>query len=242
MPSSGSVGRQLDHADDHQRRHLAGAAGHGQDQAGEDAGRGRGQDDPPGSSRTWSRRRPASPRASSAGTAASASSVATMTTGTVSRARVSEAHRMPPVPKVGVGSASGKNSRSIAAAHEVDEEAEAEDAEDDRRHAGQVVDRDAHGAHERPLLARTRAGRARPARRAGTTTRLMRKTIITVPKMAGKMPPSVFDSRGSSVRNSHSRLGVDAGRGRARTARSPGRRGDVERGQLLLLPVGGRGR
>ncbi len=31
-------------------------------------------------------------------------------------------------------------------------------------------------------------------------------TIITVPKMAGKMPPSVFDSRGSPVRNSHSRL------------------------------------
>ena len=32
------------------------------------------------------------------GTAASASSAATMTTGTVSRARVSDAQRMPPVP------------------------------------------------------------------------------------------------------------------------------------------------
>ena len=41
------------------------------------------------------------------GTAASASSAATITTGTVSRARVSEAQRIPPVPKVGVGSASG---------------------------------------------------------------------------------------------------------------------------------------
>ena len=30
-------------------------------------------------------------------------------------------------------------------------------------------------------------------------------TIITVPKMAGKMPPSVFDSRGSSLTNSHRR-------------------------------------
>ena len=47
------------------------------------------------------------------GIAASPSSVATITTGTVSRASVSEAHRMPPVPKVGVGSASEKKSRSI---------------------------------------------------------------------------------------------------------------------------------
>ena len=38
------------------------------------------------------------------------------------------------------------------AADQVDEEAEAEDAEDDRRHARQVVDRDAHHAHQRPLL------------------------------------------------------------------------------------------
>ena len=38
------------------------------------------------------------------------------------------------------------------AADQVDEEAEAEHAEDDRRHAGQVVDRDAHHAHQRPLL------------------------------------------------------------------------------------------
>jgi len=29
----------------------------------------------------------------------------------------------------------------------------------------------------------------------------MRNTIITVPKIAGKIPPSVFDSRGSSRRN-----------------------------------------
>jgi hypothetical protein len=45
--------------------------------------------------------------------AASPSSVATMTTGIVSSASVSDAHRMPPVPYVGVGSASGKNSRSM---------------------------------------------------------------------------------------------------------------------------------
>jgi hypothetical protein len=33
----------------------------------------------------------------------------------------------------------------------------------------------------------------------GTTAMLMMMTIITVPKMAGKMPPSVLASRGSSV-------------------------------------------
>ena len=47
------------------------------------------------------------------GTAASPSSAATMTTGTVSRASVSAAHRMPPVPKVGAGSDSGKKRRSM---------------------------------------------------------------------------------------------------------------------------------
>ena len=41
------------------------------------------------------------------GTAASASSEATITTGTVRSASVSDAQRIPPVPKVGVGSASG---------------------------------------------------------------------------------------------------------------------------------------
>ncbi|MNP70258.1 hypothetical protein D3C76_1664720 [compost metagenome] len=41
------------------------------------------------------------------------SSVATITTGTARIARVSEAQNRPGVPKVGAGSASGKNSRSI---------------------------------------------------------------------------------------------------------------------------------
>ena len=47
------------------------------------------------------------------GIAASPSSVATITTGTVRRASVSEAQRIPPVPKVGLGSASLKKTRSI---------------------------------------------------------------------------------------------------------------------------------
>ena len=39
--------------------------------------------------------------------------MATITTGTVRSARVSDAQRIPPVPKVGVGSDSEKKSRSI---------------------------------------------------------------------------------------------------------------------------------
>jgi hypothetical protein len=46
----------------------------------------------------------------------------------------------------------------------------------------------------------------------------MRKTIITVPKIAGKMPPSVFDSRGSAETNSH-----DAGEVEAELAADPHR-------------------
>jgi hypothetical protein len=67
---------------------------------------------------------------------------------------------MPPVPKVGVGRAAEKNVWSIAA-EDVDEEAEAEDAEDDGGHAGEVVDADADDAHQGPCLAysRIRAGR-----------------------------------------------------------------------------------
>ena len=34
---------------------------------------------------------------------------------------------------------------------------------------------------------------------------LMISTIITVPKIAGNTPPSVFDSRGSSATNSQTR-------------------------------------
>ena len=47
------------------------------------------------------------------GTAEIASSVATMTTGSVSSASVSEAHSSPPLPYVGFGSCSAKNSWSI---------------------------------------------------------------------------------------------------------------------------------
>ena len=38
----------------------------------------------------------------------------------------------------------------------------------------------------------------------GATKRLMMRTMSTVPKMAGKIPPSVLASRGPSVANSAS--------------------------------------
>ena len=47
------------------------------------------------------------------GTAAKASSVATITTGSVSSASVNDAHMMPPVPKVGLGSLAVKRSWSM---------------------------------------------------------------------------------------------------------------------------------
>ena len=89
------------------------------------------------------------------GIARRASSVATITTGTVSRPSVRLAQRMPPVPKVGVPAAtrSGKNHRSMQAADAVDEEAQAENAVDDRGDAGQVVHGDAHQPHQQPSLA-----------------------------------------------------------------------------------------
>ena len=54
------------------------------------------------------------PSRTACGTDCSPSSVATTTTGTVSRASVSDAHKMPPVPNVGVGNTSLNSRRSIA--------------------------------------------------------------------------------------------------------------------------------
>ena len=73
-----------------------------------------------------------------------------MTTGTVSRARVSEAHRIPRA-ESGRGQGFGKEDSVDASADEVDEEAQAEHAEHDGRDARQVVHGDAHRAHERAL-------------------------------------------------------------------------------------------
>ena len=54
---------------------------------------------------------------------------------------------------------------------------------------------------------------------------LISTTIITVPKMAGKMPPSVFDSRGSSDEELPQPARVDPARGGRTRARSHDTRG-----------------
>ena len=53
------------------------------------------------------------------GTADSDSSVDTMTTGTVIKASVSAAHRIPPVPKVGVGKILAEKKSIDRSAHEI---------------------------------------------------------------------------------------------------------------------------
>ena len=53
----------------------------------------------------------------------------------------------------------------------------------------------------------------------------------------GKMPPSVFDSRGSPERNSQRRLGIDAGPAAERELVGPIGSEDVERREVLLRAV-----
>ncbi len=62
----------------------------------------------------------------------------------------------------------------------------------------------------------------------------MRNTIITVPNIAGQIPPSVFASRGSSVRKPQRRLQVDARPLRRSTVRSPDRRGRCRDSEALF--------
>ena len=136
---------------------------------------------------------------SSRGTARSASSVATMTTGSVSTAIVSAAQISAGWPKT---FSPWKNALSMPAPRNWMKKPEAEQAEDDRRHARQVGDRDAdRRASAATRARRTRAGRSRSRRRSGTPASVIRMTISTMPKMAGKMPPAVIPSRGAWVRN-----------------------------------------
>ena len=63
-------------------------------------------------------------------------------------------------------------------------------------------------------------------------------TMRTVPKMAGKIPPSVFDSRGSSETNSQILRGVDRGLAGPREIVRPDDSDDVADEDGLLPPVG----
>ena len=73
-----------------------------------------------------------------------------------------ERERRPQIAPAGRNAARRRAARSMPRADELDEEAEAEEAEHDRRHAGEVADRDAHQpARSASRAARTRAGRSR---------------------------------------------------------------------------------
>ena len=84
----------------------------------------------------------------------------------------------------------GKQPVVDRAPQRIDKKGEAEHPEDNGRHTGQVVHRNPHQPDQQALI------RILPAK-------VIRKTINTVPKIAGKIPPSVFASRGSVETNSH---------------------------------------
>ena len=120
----------------------------GKDEARQHAGERRRQDDRPAGFASVSPRAPSDPFRHPWGTACRPSVVATTTTGMVNTARVSDAQRIPPVPKVGDGNSSAKNPRSIDSTETVDEEREAEHTEYDRWHAGEIVDGSAHQSQQ----------------------------------------------------------------------------------------------
>ena len=148
--------RELHHAHDHERRDLAGRARHREDQPGQDAGQRGGQDDAPAASRTWSRRARASPRARCAARRRDPPRWRRRRPARVSSASVRRGPEDPAGAEGRRRQAVREEERVDRPADAVDEEAQAEDAEHDRGHAGQVVHRDAHAAHE-PALARVLA-------------------------------------------------------------------------------------
>ena len=133
------------------------------------------------------------------GIARRASSVETITTGTVSRPSVRLAQRMPPVPKVGVagGDPFGKEPAGRAGRRCRRRRSPGRRCRRRSRGCRPGCSRRSAPAAPANLPWRIRPGRCRPARPAGKQVTAIRKTSITVPKMAGNRPPSVFDSRGS---------------------------------------------
>ena len=121
-----------------------------------------------------------------------------MTTGTVIRARVKEAHRIPPVPNVGFGKDSGKREcQSSLPPHR-------------QKNPSPKTPNTIEGTPAKLLTAIRTKRTITPcfaysfrytaaSTPKGTTAILIIKTMNTVPKIAGKMPPSVLASRGSSL-------------------------------------------
>ena len=123
---SGGVGDERAHADHQQRRGFAERTGHADDRAGQDAGQRQRQRRGGTRPASSTRRRPAPPSRIDGGTALIALRPAMTITGMVISASV-----RPPT--------SGAD-RGMC--EEVEEHREAEQAEDDRGHRGEIVDRD----------------------------------------------------------------------------------------------------
>ena len=142
--------RELDDARDHQRRHLAGAPRHRQDQARQDPGQRRREDD---AADRLPLGRPervgALPRAARHGRQ--------RLLGGHDDDRHGQERQRQRGPEDAarlerrIGQARREEELVDGAARQVHEEPQAEDPEDDRGHAGEVVHGDPHGAHERPL-------------------------------------------------------------------------------------------
>ena len=143
--------RQLDHADNHQRRHLAGGTRHGEDQAGHDAGGCHREQNPGqrlelgGAQRQRTFADPFRNRGE-------------RLLGGDDHHRHGQERQGQARPEDAAG-AEGRGRQPLreeqavdAAADAVDEEAEAEDAVDDGGNTGQVVDGDAHHAGHQAVL------------------------------------------------------------------------------------------
>ena len=144
-------GGEFNDTHEHEGRYLAGAAGHGEDEAGENAGQGGGEDD------TLDRL----PFGGAAGEGGFAGAAGDGGEGFLGgdddhgHGHEGEGEGGPEDAagaKGGRGQAQGVEELVDGAAEKVDEEAEAEDAEDDGGYAGEVIDADAHGADEDALF------------------------------------------------------------------------------------------
>ena len=142
--------RQLHHADDHERGDLAGGPGHREDHSGEDPRSRRRENDLQDG---LDLRRAQGQRAFSH--APRHGRQALLGRHDHDRHRQERERQRRPQDTAGAerrgGEGLGEEQTVDRAADEVHEEPQAEDPEDDRRNAGEVVDRDAHRAHERPL-------------------------------------------------------------------------------------------
>ena len=142
---------ELDDARDHERRDLSGRPGHGENQPREDRGHDGREDDPPGGLElrgAEGERRFPEPAGNGGESLLRGDDHDGEREKSERERRPEDAARS----ERGRGERFGIEEAVDRPADEVDEEPHAEDAEDDRRHAGQIVHGDPHGADERSLL------------------------------------------------------------------------------------------